>query len=156
MSDLLERMDGPEFLTGFEPDPDAMAVLADIGSETAARLRKRARKEWVGYHSTETYLAPLAQAGGEILLRFINTPGSEWVWWRGQPIDQHHYGRMHTLPHYHDHKATGRRSGHPDRIADFVERAQPIPVHVENVPASVWEFIENDRPYERFEVSGDE
>jgi hypothetical protein len=147
MSDLLERMDGPEYLTGFDPDPDAMAVLEEIGSETAVRLRKRVEKEWVGHHSTETYLAPLAQADGDIALRIVNTPGSEWIWWRGKPIDQHHYGRMHTLPHYQGHKPTGRRSGHPDRIAEFVERARPIPVHVENVPESVWSFMENDRPY---------
>jgi len=147
MSDLLERMEGPEYLTGFEPDPDAMELLGEIGSETAVRLRKRANEEFTGYHSTETYLAPLAQAGGEIVLRFINTPGSTWIWWQGQPLDKHYYGRMGTLPHYQSHKAVGRRNGHPDRLAEFVKRKRPIPVHIENVPESVWSFMENDRPY---------
>jgi len=144
----VEKFRGPEYLAGFEPDPDAIERLKAVPSETAQRLVREANREWTGYHSAETYLAPLAQADGDVVLRFLNTPGSTWVWWRGKYGGKHQYERFGTLPHYQDHKPIGRRNGHADRLADFIKRKRPIPVFWENVPDSVWEIISERRPYE--------
>ena len=143
----VEKFRGPDYLAGFEPDPEAMDRLKTVPSETAQRLVREANREWTGYHSTETYLAPLAQADGDIVLRFLNTPGSTWVWWRGRYGGKHQYARFGTLPHYQDHKVISRRNGHPDRLAEFIEYSRPIPVFWENVPDSVWEVMSERRPY---------
>jgi len=60
----VEKFKGPTYLTRFEPDPDALAVLADIDSVTSTRLHKLSRGEWPGIISIEDYLGPLAQSEG--------------------------------------------------------------------------------------------
>lgn len=141
----VEKFKGPKYLTRFEPDPDALAVLADIDSVTSTRLHKRSRGEWPGIISIEDYLGPLAQSEGEIVLRVVDTPGNQWVWWRGETLGKHQYRRVGALPHYQEHKIVNRRNGHVNRLTDLFEsKGSIIPIHRDNAPQSIQEYIEND------------
>jgi len=144
----VERFHGPDYLTGFTPDRDAMERLIEIESHTAHRLVEYVRGGWPGILSSEDFLGPLAQANGDIVLRVIDTPGSAWIYWRGNPCGNHYYGRIHALPHYQDHKVVSRRESTPDRLADYFKNSgSVIPIHVDNVPEPIWEFIQNSRVY---------
>lgn len=144
----VDRFRGPNYLTRFDPDRQAMERLGEIPSETARRLIRYSRGGYPGILSGEDFLAPLAAAQGDVVLRSVDSPGSQWIWWRGNPIDEHFYGRLSTLPHYHDHKPVSRRKANADTLAEYLTGGGPvIPVHIENVPKSVWECLKNDRPY---------
>lgn len=143
----VDRFTGPSYLTRFEPDPEAMDRIAEIPSQTAQRLQKLAVGEYPGFPSSEDYLSPLIAAGGDIVFRVVNSPGSDWVWWRGAPLGEHYYGRIHSLPYYQDHKVTGRRKATADRLADVFDGSPVIPVHISNVPEPVWECIKTDSTY---------
>lgn len=150
------RFDGPDYLTGFEADPAAINRLQEIQSATAHRLLKRQRDEWPGMESSEDYLAPLTAAEGDILYRVINTPGNDWVWWRGNALGKHHYGRVSALPHYQDHKIVNRRKATPDKLGEVLKNGRVIPVHVSNAPESIISCIESDSPYRnRFSTGSD-
>jgi len=147
----VRKFRGPEYLTRFEPDPDALARLREIDSETALRLRKLSRDEWPGMWSVEDYLGPLEQADGDILLRVVDTPGSQWVAYRGEVMDTHYYLRIGALPHYQDHKIVGRRNSHVERLKGLFESHRSIiPVHIENAPDNIREFVRGS------EVGGNE
>ena len=156
MSRGVERFEGPEYLTGFEPDPDAMERLAEIDSVTAYRLRKWVRDEWPGWLNVEDYLGPLAQAGGDIVYRVVDTPGAQWVYYRGRYADRTRFGRFGALPHYHDHKIVSNRNGHPSRLGPVLtEGGTVIPIHRENAPESIREALPEREPYERFMAASD-
>ena len=141
------RFSDPKYLTDFTYDPDAIQRLNQVKSETANRL--------VGYSfrksivlTAEDCLAPLAQTDGDVVLRVIDAPGANWIWWRGKPLETHHYGRVAALPHYQDHEVIHRRNAHPDHLQDYLLDGHPIiPVHRSNCPASIQAVIE-DNPAE--------
>ena len=141
----VEKFKGPTYLTRFEPDPDALAVLANLDSVTSTRLHKLSRGEWPGIISIEDYLGPLAQSEGDIVLRAVDTPGNQWVWWRGETLGKHQYRRIGALPHYQDHTVVNRRNGHVNRLKDLFEsKGSVIPIHRDNVPESVAECMDNN------------
>jgi hypothetical protein len=156
-SDSVERFRGPDYLTRFKPDPDAMGRLLQIESCTAQRLIKYVRGGWPGMLSAEDFLGPLTAAEGDILYRAVDSPGSHWIWWRGSPCGKHYYGRVSALPHYHDHKVVGRRKASADKLAEYLtapgECGTVIPVHVKNAPDPIWRMIQNDRPYRDRDLS---
>jgi len=142
----VEKYQGPEYLTGFEPDPDALTRLKEIDSVTSLRLWKLSQGEWPGMWSVEDYLAPLEQTNGEILLRVIDTPGCQWVAYRGEVSGTHYYLRFSTLPHYQDHKIVNRRNGHVERLRDLFESHHSIiPVHINNAPDNIREFVSDSK-----------
>lgn len=124
----------------------AVERLFEGSSETCHRLARYARGEhWSP--STETFLQPLIATDGEIVLRMSVSSGALWVWWAGSPLGSDYFKCMSTLPHYFDHKVVGRRSAAPSRLADRLEENVPKPIHIENVPETVQEMMQNDRPY---------
>lgn len=91
----VERFRGPDYLTDFAPDPDAITCLQNEDSHTARRLVKYARGDWPGLLSGEDFLGPLAQTDGEVVLRVVSAPGNDWIWWRGAKR-RRHVGRTST------------------------------------------------------------
>ena len=142
MSRGVERFEGPDYLTRFEPDPDAMDRLAAIDSVTAFRLRKWVRGDYPGWLNVEDFLGPLAQAGGDIVLRVVDAPGAQWVFYEGRYPDRTRYGRVGALPHYQDHKVVQSLNRHPSRLKRlFDEKGSVIPIHRDNVPESIREVL---------------
>lgn len=146
--DSVERFRGPDYLTEFVPDRDAMDRLRQLDSHTAQRLVKYVRGGWPGIMSGEDFLGPLAHAEGDVVLRVVDPPGCQWIFWSGNPCGKHFYGRLGALPHYHDHKVTGRRKASPDRLVEYLRNSgRVIPVHVDNVPEPIWKFMESQPAY---------
>jgi hypothetical protein len=83
--------------------------------------------------------------------RVIDTPGAQWVYYRGRYADRTRFGRFSALPHYQGHKIVSNRNGHPSRLRPVLtEGGTVVPIHRENAPETIREALPEPAPYERF------